>query len=201
MSAFYSYNFHIFRLFGFGKEEVDVYRFMSKQFILLFAGLLVLCSIQFVSPPKIRGLILRKTGTVCQSFHISCTFSFRTAHGNGRTWAFTFVQCLFCKNSPALRADFFLHQCPKDYCFDVIDHALKIQRKTVAQTKLKQHVTTALYYLLHISAGIEKDTVDWWSRFLLYNSSQCLAICKLCTSSCNNFMFCTVWLWNIYVGT
>ena len=27
-SAFYSYNFHIFRLFGFGKEEGDVYRFM-----------------------------------------------------------------------------------------------------------------------------------------------------------------------------
>ena len=64
-SAFYSYNFHIFRLFGFGKEEVDVYRFMSKQFIALFAGLLVLCSIQFISPPKMRGLILRrKTGTV-----------------------------------------------------------------------------------------------------------------------------------------
>ena len=30
-SAFYSYNFHIFHLFGFGKEEVDVYQFMSKQ--------------------------------------------------------------------------------------------------------------------------------------------------------------------------
>ena len=27
-SAFYSYNFHIFRLFGFSKEEGDVYRFM-----------------------------------------------------------------------------------------------------------------------------------------------------------------------------
>ena len=27
-SAFYSYSFHIFRLFGFGKEEGDVYRFM-----------------------------------------------------------------------------------------------------------------------------------------------------------------------------
>ena len=27
-SAFYSYNFHIFRLFVFGKEEGDVYRFM-----------------------------------------------------------------------------------------------------------------------------------------------------------------------------
>ena len=27
-SAFYSYNFHIFRLFGFGKEEVDAYQFM-----------------------------------------------------------------------------------------------------------------------------------------------------------------------------
>ena len=43
ISVFYSYNFHIFRLFGFGKEEVDVYRFMSKQFIALFAGLHVLC--------------------------------------------------------------------------------------------------------------------------------------------------------------
>ena len=42
-----------------------MYRFMSKQFIALFAGLLVLCSIQFISPPKMRGLILRrKTGTV-----------------------------------------------------------------------------------------------------------------------------------------
>ena len=64
-SAFYSYNFHIFRLFGFGKEEVDVYRFMSKQFIVLFAGLLVLCPIQFIFPPKMRGFNLRrKTGTV-----------------------------------------------------------------------------------------------------------------------------------------
>ena len=38
-SAFYSCNFHIFRLFGFGKEEVDVYRFMSKKFIALFVYL------------------------------------------------------------------------------------------------------------------------------------------------------------------
>ena len=38
-SGFYSYNFHIFRLFGFGKEEVDVFRFMSKQFIALFVYL------------------------------------------------------------------------------------------------------------------------------------------------------------------
>ena len=77
MSAFYSYSFHIFRLFGFGKEEVDVYRFMSKQFILLFAGLLVLCSIQSVSPPKIRSLILRRTSTVSVkvfTFHVHLAF-------------------------------------------------------------------------------------------------------------------------------
>ena len=30
-SALYSYNFHIFRLFGFGKEEVDVHPFMSTM--------------------------------------------------------------------------------------------------------------------------------------------------------------------------
>ena len=42
-----------------------MYRFMSKQFIALSAGLLVLRSIQCISPPKIRGRILRrKTGTV-----------------------------------------------------------------------------------------------------------------------------------------
>ena len=67
-----------------------MYRFMSKQFIVLFAGLHVLCSIQFISPPKMRGLILRrKTGTVSVEvlhfMYISCTFSFRTAHGNRRT--------------------------------------------------------------------------------------------------------------------
>ena len=82
MSAFYYYNFHIFRLFGFGKEEVDVYRFMSKQFIALFAGLLVLCSIQFISPPKMGGLILRrKTGTVSVkvfTFHVHLGFERHT---------------------------------------------------------------------------------------------------------------------------
>ena len=100
----------------FGKEEVDVYRFMSKQFIALFAGLLVLCSYPVYFSPKNAWSYFEKKNwyRFCQSFHISCTFSFRTAHGNRRTWDFTFVQCLFCKNSPALRADFFLHQCPKD---------------------------------------------------------------------------------------
>ena len=82
MSAFYSYNFHIFRLFGFGKEEVDVYRFMSKQFIALFAGLLVLCSIQFVSPPKMRGLILRRKPCTVSvkvfTFHVHLAFERHT---------------------------------------------------------------------------------------------------------------------------
>ena len=81
-SAFYSYNFYIFRLFEFGKEEVDVYRFMSKQVIALFAGLLVLCSIQFISPPKLRDLILRrKTGTISVevfTFHVHLAFERHT---------------------------------------------------------------------------------------------------------------------------
>ena len=40
---------------------------------------------------------------------------------------------------------------PKDYCFDVIYHALKIQKKKVVQKKLK-HVITGFYYLLHMQA-------------------------------------------------
>ena len=41
--------------------------------------------------------------------------------------------------------------------FDVFHHALKIQRKTVAQTKLKQHVIT-VFLLFTAHAGIERDT-------------------------------------------
>ena len=41
---------------------------------------------------------------------------------------------------------------PKDYCFDVIHLTLKIQRKTVVQTKLKQYVITGFYFLLHMQA-------------------------------------------------
>ena len=59
-----------------------MYRFMSKQFIALFAGLLVLCSIQFISPPKMRGLILRrKPGTVSVevfTFHVHLAFERHT---------------------------------------------------------------------------------------------------------------------------
>ena len=62
-----------------------MYRFMSKQFIALFAGLLVLCSIQFISPPppqKKSGLILRrKTGTVSVevfTFHVHLAFEWHT---------------------------------------------------------------------------------------------------------------------------
>ena len=55
-----------------------MYCFMSKPFITLFAGLLVLCSIQFISPPKMRGLILRRiTGTVSVevfTFHVHLAF-------------------------------------------------------------------------------------------------------------------------------
>ena len=81
---------------------------MTKQFIALFAGLLVLCSIQFISPPKIPGLILRrKTGTVSVevfTFHVHLAFEHTR---EPKDVSFTFVQCLFCKNSSAFRADFF----------------------------------------------------------------------------------------------
>ena len=59
-----------------------MYRFMSKEFIALFAGLLVLCSIQCISPPKMRSLILRrKTGTVSVevfTFHVHLAFERHT---------------------------------------------------------------------------------------------------------------------------
>ena len=49
---------------------------------------------------------------------------------------------------------------PKDYCFDVIHLTLKIQRKTVVQTKLKQYVIKFWFLFFAAHAGIEKDTVD-----------------------------------------
>ena len=62
---------------------------------------------------------------------------------------------------------FFLHQCKniqtnfqKTFFFDVIHHALKIQRKTVVQTKLKQHFITGFYYLLHMQALKKTQKID-----------------------------------------
>ena len=73
-----------------------MYRFMSKQFIALFAGLLVLCSIQFISPPKMRGLILRrKTGTVSVevfTFHVHLAFERHTGtEGRGLYFRAVFI--------------------------------------------------------------------------------------------------------------
>ena len=59
-----------------------MYRFMSKQFVALFAGLHVLCSIQFISPPKMRGLILREKlvpfSVEVFTFHVHLAFERHT---------------------------------------------------------------------------------------------------------------------------
>ena len=113
-SAFYSYNFHIFRLFGFGKEEVDVYRFMSKQFITLFVYLSFALSSLFL-PPKCVVLFWEEKLVPFLSKRSHFMYIWLS---NGtrepKDASFTFVQCLFCKNSSAFRADF-LHQCDKIY--------------------------------------------------------------------------------------
>ena len=77
-----------------------------------------------------------------------------------------------------------------------LNHARKIhdQRKTVVQTKLKQHAVTSFYYLLHMQE-LRKN----WELHLKHNrlmkriisflhSSQCLGICNvlaLATTSCS----------------
>ena len=93
-SAFYSYNFHIFRLFGFGKEEGDVYRFMSKQFIALFVYLSFSLSSLFL--PK-RCVVLfweeTETGTVSVevfTFHVHLAFK-RHTETEGRELYFRVV--------------------------------------------------------------------------------------------------------------
>ena len=80
----------------------------------------------------------------------------------------------------------------------LFNHALKIhdQRKTVVQTKLKQHAVT-VFLLFAAHAGIEKN----WGLHIKHNrlmkwiisslhSSQCLGICNvlhvaLATTSCS----------------
>ena len=102
--------------------------------------------------------------------------------------SFTFVQCLFCKNSFAFRADF-LQQCNKIYrltskrlLFWCYSPCPEDSEKDCCSNKIK-----TCYYLLHMQAL--KKALDWWSGlFLLYNSSQCLAICNvlgLTTTSCS----------------
>ena len=89
-----------------------MYRFMSKQFTALFAGLLVLCSIQFISPPKMRGLILRrKTGTISVEVftcHVHLAFE-RLTGTDGRE---PLLSCsVYFVRIPLPFELIFLHQC------------------------------------------------------------------------------------------
>ena len=94
--------------------------------------------------PQMRGPILRrKTGTVSVevfTFHVHLALERHTVT-EGRepllSCSVYFVRIplpfeliFFCINVTK-----YTDQLPKDYCFDVIPHALKIQRKTVVQTK------------------------------------------------------------------
>ena len=173
---------------------------MSKQFIALFCRFYLSFALSsFISPPKNTWSYFekKKTGTIfCRSFHISCTFSFRMAHGNRRKWALLSCSVYFVRNSSAFRANFFLHQCNKIYrltskrlLFWCYSPCSEDSEKDSCSNKIK--TTCYNWFLLFAShAGIEKDTVDWWSRlFLLYNSSRCLVMCNVLALA-NNFMFC-----------
>ena len=64
--------------------------------------------LSFALSSLMRGLILRRnTGTVSVevfTFHVHLAFERRTGTEGRELY---FVQCLFCKNSSAFRADFF----------------------------------------------------------------------------------------------
>ena len=93
-----------------------MYRFMSKQFIALFAGLLVLCSIQFISPQKMRGLILRRKSDPVSvevfTFHVLLAFERHTGT-EGRE---PVLLCsVYFVRIPVPFELIFLHQCNKMY--------------------------------------------------------------------------------------
>ena len=152
----------------------------------------------FSSPPKMRGLILRrKTGTVSVevfTFRVHLAFERHTGT-EGRepllSCSVYFVriplsfELIFCcinvtKYTGRLTSKRLLFWCYSPCSED--------SEKDSCSNKIK--TTCCNWFLLFAAhAGIEKDTVDWWSRlFLLYNSSQCLAICNvlaLATTSCS----------------
>ena len=122
------------------------------------------------------------------SFHVSCTFRFRMAHGNRRTWALLSCSVYFVR-IPLPFELIFLQQCNKIYrltskrlLFWCYSPCPEDSEKDCCSNKIK-----TCYYLLHMQAL--KKALDWWSGlFLLYNSSQCLAICNvlaLTTTSCS----------------
>ena len=131
-SAFYSYNFHIFRLFGFGKEECVptekswLRPWSESGWCVWFYVQTVHCIVcRFTCPlfypvyfsPKNAWSYFEKKNwyRFCRSFHISCTFSFRTAHGNRRTWALLSCSVYIVRIPLPFELFFFLHQCNKIY--------------------------------------------------------------------------------------
>ena len=110
---------------------------------------------------------------------------FRTAHGNQRTWPLLSCSVYFVRIPLPFELIFFLHQCNKIYrltskrlLFWCYSPCSEDSEKDSCSNKIK--TTCYNWFLLFAAhAGIEKDTVDWWSGlFLLYNSCQCSAICR-----------------------
>ena len=166
--------------------------------ILYFAGppvpkhfhcivcLLVLCSIPFISPQKMRGLILRrKTSTVSvEAFTFYVHLAFERLPGT--EWPDLYFRALFIlKEFLYLSIWFFLQQYNKIYrltskrlLFWCYSPCSEDSENGSCSNKIK----TTCYNCLSIiccTCRHWKDTRDWWTGlFLLYNSSQCLAICR-----------------------
>ena len=145
-----------------------------------------------------RGLILRrKTGTVSVevfTFHVHLAFERHTGT-EGREpllscsvyfvrISLPFELIFFCINVTKYTG----RLTSKRLLFWCYSPCSEDSEKDSCSNKIK--TTCCNWFLLFAAhAAIEKDTVDWWSRlFLLYNSSQCLAICNvlaLATTSCS----------------
>ena len=147
-----------------------------------------LSSTQFISPPKMRhgGLILRrKTGTVSVkvfTFHVHLALERRP----GTEWRELYFRVVFILTEfLCISSWFFLQPCNKL-------HRLTSKRllfwcyspcsEDSETDSCPNKIETICYNCLSIiccTCKHWKDTMDWWSGlFLLYNSSQCLTICR-----------------------
>ena len=139
----------------------------NKMYRLTYKRLLLWCyspCTVYFSPKNAWSYFEKKNWyRFCRSFHISCTLSFRTAHGNRWTW--TLLSCsVYFVRVPLPFELIFLHQCNKIYrltykrlllwCYSPCSED---SEKDSCSNKIK--TTCYNWFLLFAAhAGIEKDT-------------------------------------------
>ena len=170
----------------------------QSTFIALFVYLTFALSSLFLSKKNAWSYFLilrRKTSRFCRSFHISCTFSFRTAHGNRRRWALLSCSLYFvriplpfklsqqCNKIYRLTSKRLLFWCYSPCSEDSEKDSCSNKIKTTCYNTLSIICCTCRHWKRH--NRLMKRIISYLQFFSMLSDLQICNVLALATTSCS----------------